>query len=506
MVSPGGAIRSWQAALGLSHVVADGDELRLASSATHVGTTAVLAVLRPGSREEVQECVRIAVRYGVGLHPVSGGTNWGYGSSVPFRDGCAVLDLARLDRIVRVDPDLAYAVVEPGVSFRALADHLAEHAPGLVASVTGASPAGSVIGNALERGVGSGPLADRAETLLDLEVVTGTGALLHTGAERWGRSGVLRPPAGPDLRGLLFQAGTGVVTRASVLLARRPAAVAAVQLDVAAGDHLAVAVDALRDLAVSGVLRAPVTWWNDVRVMAHRASYPWRAAGGTTPLPEHVRSAARAQLGIGAYRATVVLGAPSAAHLAADLALVGERLGRDAVPHTVLDDPATGAALRRSPALGRPDGRNLGAAYWRKPMPVPADPDPARDRCGVLWLDVAFPHRGADVAAAAAVVERVVPGHGLDPMLVVVNPTPRTALVVPMLAFDLDEPGEGERAERCLGALHDALGELGGVVTRADPVVARRLPAPGDDTATVAAGVAAVLDPHDVISPGRYSG
>ena len=55
--------------------------------------------------------------------------------------------------------------MEPGVTFRQLYGFLQARESKLMLSVTGSTPDSSPVGNALERGAGSGPCADRAAPL-----------------------------------------------------------------------------------------------------------------------------------------------------------------------------------------------------------------------------------------------------------------------------------------------------------------------------------------------------
>ena len=114
------------------------------------------AAVAPASTEEVQAIVKIANQYKVPLWPVSTGRNLAYGGAAPAMRGTVVLDLKRMKRILEIDEELGYALVEPGVSFFDLHDALAARGDKLWIS----SPApgwGSVIGNALEHGVGYTP-------------------------------------------------------------------------------------------------------------------------------------------------------------------------------------------------------------------------------------------------------------------------------------------------------------------------------------------------------------
>src|ERR1051325_3562235 len=102
------ALAAWRELLGPEHVVTGGPRLELAERATFATTQSYLAVIEPKDRDEVAACLRIAVRYGVPLYPVSRGLNWGYGFSVAPQGGTVLLSLARLDRVVEFSEELAY--------------------------------------------------------------------------------------------------------------------------------------------------------------------------------------------------------------------------------------------------------------------------------------------------------------------------------------------------------------------------------------------------------------
>ena len=74
-----------------------------------------LAVLRPGDREQVIAAVKTAARHGLPLHPISPRQEQRYGDACPVTEDSVILDIGRIDRILEVGADLAYAVIEPGV-------------------------------------------------------------------------------------------------------------------------------------------------------------------------------------------------------------------------------------------------------------------------------------------------------------------------------------------------------------------------------------------------------
>ncbi len=119
------ALGEWRAALGPEWVCSEPAALSRLGRDTRPGQSAVAALLLPGDLAQVRSAMQIAGRFGVPLHPISRGRNWGYGGAQAPRQGAVVLSLERMDRIRRFDPELAWIELEPGVSFQALADFLA---------------------------------------------------------------------------------------------------------------------------------------------------------------------------------------------------------------------------------------------------------------------------------------------------------------------------------------------------------------------------------------------
>lgn len=120
------------------------------------------AVVAPRRVGEVQAVLRLCNALRVPLWPFSMGRNLGYGGAAPRVPGSVGLDLGRhLNRVLAVDVPNACCLVEPGVTYQALYDHLV--ARGLDDKLWVDVPdlgGGSVLGNCLDRGVGYTPYGD----------------------------------------------------------------------------------------------------------------------------------------------------------------------------------------------------------------------------------------------------------------------------------------------------------------------------------------------------------
>jgi 4-cresol dehydrogenase (hydroxylating) len=146
------------------------------------------AAVAPGSVDEVQAVVRLANQHRTPIWPVSRGKNLGYGASAPRMPGTIVLDLGRMNKVEGLNAELGLCVIEPGVSFFDLYEHITRAQAPLMMSVPG-NAWGSVLGNALDHGIGYTPYGLHAKNLCGLEVVLPSGDLMRTGMGRWTGTG-----------------------------------------------------------------------------------------------------------------------------------------------------------------------------------------------------------------------------------------------------------------------------------------------------------------------------
>lgn len=176
-------------------------------------------VVKPTSAEQVQRIVQLAAEDGTPVTPVCTRMNVG-GLAIPS-DGGVVVDLTAMNQIIELDRDHMYALIEPGVSWAQITEHLKREAPELTISYPLAPPHTSVVANFLMDGLGNLSLLHGAagEQIAGVEAVLPDGTMVRTGAgsisDRW----FSRSPL-PDVTGLFvnFQGTTGIVTKMAVQL------------------------------------------------------------------------------------------------------------------------------------------------------------------------------------------------------------------------------------------------------------------------------------------------
>jgi 4-cresol dehydrogenase (hydroxylating) len=225
---------------------------------THPLDVIPIALVVPITREETRAAVLAARRSGVSVAAISRGRNIGLGARIPpLAEGAPLLiDMQLLRSIRAIDEQFGVVELEPGVTFEQLHGELRRRGSRWFLPATGGPPDGSVVGNLLERGDGTGPYGDRVRAFLDLEALLPTGELIST----------RRDTAGPDISGLFFQSGVGIVTAASLSLAPLPRVMTQFVMRLQSGSALRTLVDAARVCTQQGILLpGAVCIWNGTK-------------------------------------------------------------------------------------------------------------------------------------------------------------------------------------------------------------------------------------------------
>jgi len=525
-------ISAFRQIVGDSHTLIDSSSLRRYRACTIPDQRRIPAVVRPASVEEVQQLVRVAAAHQVSLYPISTGNNWGYGSAQPARDDTVVLDLGRMNRILEVNTELAYAVVEPGVTQQQLYAYLQERHIPLWLNPTGAGPTCSILGNTLERGFGIGPNGDHFLAQCGMEVVLGTGEILRTGfghfpaaktthLYKWG--------VGPYLDGLFTQSNLGIVTKLGVWLTPTPERFEACYLTCNSEAQLGELIHAMRRLLSQGVFQGPVNLLHRNRVLIMLGQYPWQEMGGRTPLSESVAARLAAQKRIGAWNGVGAICGSGAQVVAAKRTIRRALKGRvDRL--TFLSDDRL-ALLKRFPKTfsgllkmnvpdllktlensygmmkGVPSEVALSLSYWRnrQKSPPAAPINPALDRCGLMWFAPIIPMTSEDVRDFRSIIDPILTRHGLDTCITLTAVNERCFYCTLSILFDRDNPSEVAAAQACYAELHDACSRSGYIPYRLGLQSMAQETTKDDVFWEVVGRLKTALDPAGVVSPGRYS-
>lgn len=526
------ALADWRSLLGSERVLTAAAAQARYGQDTSGQTRQLHGALLLDSPAPLPELMRIAQRHAVAVHPISTGRNWGYGSALPVAQGCVLLDLGGMDRILHFDAEMGTVTVEPGVTQSALAAFLAQGQHPYLVPVTGAGPSCSLLANALERGYGVTPQVDHFGAVTDLEAVLPDGTLYRSmlkeaGGDELAR--LFRWGLGPYNHGLFTQSGMGVVTQVTIALAPRPEVVMVCLFGLPDDQLLEPAVQRIR-LAIQRLqpTLGAVNLMNQHRVLSMSAPYPWDRLNAHGLIPPELLAEMGAQFqvqkwtGFATLYGTRRMVAAAKAELKQLLAGVATRVlfltpGRAETLAKLarwLPGPR-GAGLQKLTAAlassldlvqGQPNETALPLAYWRHRQPDPrqAARHPAADGCGLIWYAPLVPMQPAAVRRYANLVHTVTAAHGIEPLITFTTVSDRLFDSTVPILFDQNDATAKEAAQQCYAALLTegrASGffpyrfGIGGMASLLDLA---------PEAAAFNRRIQAAHDPQQLLAPGRY--
>jgi len=534
---PPAAVEELRAAIGAEHVCTSAADLDRYSRDTIPWDSRCAAVVYPGSAQEVSSVLKIANVHRLKVWPFSGGRNWGYSGTLAPEDGAVVMLLHRMNRIIEVNDELAYAVIEPGVTYEQLNAHLRQHGHKLWADCTDGSSQGSVLGNALDRGIGETPYGDHFGNLCGMEVVLPTGEVVRIGGgdngpktwhlHKWG--------IGPYLEGMFTQSNFGVVTQAGLWLMPEPEAYNSYVFEVKDERHLPHVIDAFRQLALQGIVTTKLHMINDFvsltvltqRIEQHRTSgghltpeeiaelrrkygvSPLTCAGGIYGTRAQVRlqrSILKRALGrygrllfISDFALAVIEKVIAASWKSPTLKAITETLAGTSLQ--ILDSaPHVHRILQ-----GIPSDYFVKHAYYRSRRHRPDNAiDPARDGCGLIWFAPILPFTSHDMLPFLARARRRFEEAGLDFWVAMLLMNPRSVTCLMNILYDKDDPEETRNAEGLYRGLLADMHTAGYQQYRAGLLAWSTVFTNSVGLRTLNSRIRAAIDPNNTVAPGRY--
>ncbi|HZH74843.1 MAG TPA: FAD-linked oxidase C-terminal domain-containing protein [Archangium sp.] len=416
------------------------------------GTPRVL--VRPGSTAEVQAVLRVATALRVPV--VARGAGSGLSGGANAVDGCIVLSLMRMNRVLELDRAGMYAVVQPGVLNAKVKATAAEH--GLWYAPDPASWEFSTIGGNVATNAGGlccVKYGVTGDAVLGLEAVLADGSVVRTG----GRT--VKNVAGYDLSRLFVGSeGTlGIVTEVTLKLRPRPppatTLVASFPTLVGAGAAVTEIMATTRPSLLELMDRATV-----------------RAVEAFRPMELDVDSAAL-------LLARSDAGGEQGVAECTRMVAACEAAGATFVAHS--SDQAEGELLITARRLALP----------------------ALERQGAILLDdVGVPL--SRIAELFAAIERIAEQRGV---LIGTFGHAGDGNMHPTLVFDRDNPDAVARAKLAFDDILRAVLELGGTITGEHgvgtlkrPFLAAQL---GPESVRLHRAIKDALDPHGILNPGK---
>lgn len=529
-------LREMQEMLADDQIVFEESEVTRRSAVTQHRSFPAWLIVYPESREQLSDLIGLANDLGVAVNVVSKGKNWGYGAATGTPGSSVSIVLERLNRIIQVEPTLAFAVIEPGVTYRQLHAYLSQHHPNLWTDCTDSTPDGSVIGNALERGVGFTPYGDHFGSLCGMEVMLADGSTIRTGAafddesptfhcHKWG--------TGPILEGLFSQSSFGIVLSAGIWLMPRPEHHLSVLGDVLRPQDVFPTLDILRKLQLEGTIHAKVHMANDIVNIAIFARED--VGNESEPLSPDQIMTIRDKHGIPAWTfAFAIYG--TKAQVKASRKRITKLLKRTAVLY-LIDDRAIRIVQslmrwsRRVSALawllrrrykkslevfggpvylhaltkGVPTEYILGHGYYRNQNNCPNNSlDPARDGCGLTWFAPLIPSTGEHLQRMIDLTKPLFEKHQMDFYLAILSLNPRCCVTLFSLFYRKDDPASRQRTHALYAELQTVTQDAGYQQYRTGTLGAAGLYRLCPGYSEFLSRIKSAVDPGAILSPGRY--
>ena len=211
------------ALLGAQNVLTDDADRRFYAQDVYREGRWPLAVIRPGSAEELSAALKAIARAGLAVVPRGGGMSYTDGYLPQSADSISV-DMLRMDRVLEINADDGYVTVECGATWRSLHDALAPH--GVRTPYWGPlSGQKATVGGALSQGsmfLGSGRHGPVADSVIGLDVALVDGTILRLGSHANAHGAPFFRQYGPDTMGMFLSdtGALGIKTRATFRLVR----------------------------------------------------------------------------------------------------------------------------------------------------------------------------------------------------------------------------------------------------------------------------------------------
>ncbi len=528
--------------------VSDSDEMCDVHSRTTLPIKKTCAiVVFPASTAEIQQILQVATDFDLKVWPFGRGNNWGYGSKNALHERGIIMVLERMNRILEVNEELGFALIEPGVSQKQLNDHLKATKSRLWADCTDSTPHGSVLGNAIERGYGYTPYGDHFGHLCGLEVVLPSGEIIRTGGEhglastwntfKWG--------SGPYVEGLFSQSNFGIVVKAGVWLMPAPESFKMFSFELEKPEHLPSVIDALRELALERTLQCHTHMVNDFQMLSLLKPYPYEMLESSTFLSEESMSRLRKEMSIARWS---LIGGTygTKGQVRANNKRISEVLGKygrieffdstkiDMVKKLVslIDDKSRTHAASIASALkklisskpkevmallpdvssilqGQPNERVIASAYFKAKSSSSQNPsrelNPARDGCGLMWLALALPATGSKARELLELVRPIYRKHGLDFSGCFTLMNPRTMMFLMGIFFQQGSEDEKRRALELYEELRTAAKAAGFRQYRLGIADMDQFMEESPATGRLLSRLKSTFAPMNILAPGRYA-
>lgn len=492
------AVKEFRALVGDENVLVENEQLVSYTKIMmprDVAENTPSAAVTATSVEQVQGVVKICNKYKIPVWTISTGNNFGYGSAAPVARGQVVLDLKKMNKIIKIDEKMCTALVEPGVTFQQLYDYLEDNNIPLMCSMPGSSAIAGPMGSIMDRGVGYTPYGEHFLMQCGMEQVLANGEIYRTGmggvegTQAWQ---VFKWGYGPTLDGMFTQGNYGICTKVGFWLMPKPPVIKPFSIEFDEETDISDIVEFIRPLRISTVIPNAVViagvLWEAAAAGVTRAEYTTEP--GATP--DSVLKQIQKDKGIGAWNVYASLyGSPEQIEVNWNIVKGAvKQLGKGKL---ITEEDAAGSELftyRAKLMKGIPNLQEFGLYNWR-------------GGGGSMWFAPVSQSLGSECDNQYGLAKSILNKHGLDYVGEFIVGWRDMHHVIDVL-YDKTNKEESKRAEACFNELLDEFEERGYAVYRVNTQFQDRVAQSyGTVKRRVEQAIKGALDPNNILAPGR---
>jgi len=478
------------------------------------------------------------------IYPISTGKNWGYGTSQPSGTSkhIILLDLSQLTDISFFDGELGLITLEPGVTQQQLSDYLISLGDEYMVPVTGAGPDCSILANALERGYGITPYTDHFSAINNIQGYWGNGKPYQSALSELDQSKeklvdkTFKWGLGPYLDGLFTQSNFGIVSRVTLRLAKKKPAFTSFFVQVDDDNLLEDIVPLIRKVLqdYEGIVGS-INLMDQRRILSMFAKNPHGGAQHQIMEETDIIKLAKAQQApywtiVGSiYGSNNVVKAVKSEINVIFKQLPCKRIYSNS-PSIVIANKVIHSLPRwlikafpvlatiseqldsfnkgKEIMLGKPNKVALKLAYWRHKDADSFDKNtlsPGQDGCGLLWYAPLITMRANKMREFVEFIRQTCPKFNIEPFITFTNLKHDCVDSTIPIVFDLNNPQAVQDAHNCLKALVEEGLKKGFVPYRLNIDQQQWLLNKDSDFWRTVNQIKSSLDPHNILSQGRYN-
>ena len=478
------------------------------------------------------------------LYPISTGSNWGYGTSQPpaITHNILLLDLGKLIQIKDFDSELGLVTIEPGVTQQQLHNFLQQHKYNYMVPVTGAGPDCSILANALERGYGITPYTDHFGAVTAIQGFWANGTRYQSAINELDASDghlvdkTFKWGLGPYLDGLFTQSNLGIVSQMTIRLAKRRSGFSSFFIQIKDESLFEKAVPLIRQVLqdYEGIVGA-INLMDQRRVLSMFAKSP---NGNRAHQVMHDKDIVELANDLKTPSWTIVgsiYGSKAVVRVVEkEISLIFKKLPCKQVfsnsplikianqvinilPSSFINSiPSLLTVAEQLNSfnkaaeimLGKPNKIALKLAYWRHKRGDQFDKDklsPSKDGCGLLWYAPLIPMKADKMREFVNFIRETCPKYNIEPFITFTNLKHDCVDSTIPIVFDLSNKKAVIDAHQCLKDLVKQGLKKGFVPYRLNIDQQQWLLNKDSDFWKTVNQLKSSLDPHDILSQGRYN-